>query len=404
MFQDFNYLRKYTLLNAINHFGPVSRTSLVELSGYRPATVGAFVSEFIDEKLVIESESISVGQGRKRTLLEINRSHLCTICISFSPNHINLLVIQTDGTIIANQKMVFSIDAPSKEDTANILAIIQSFLNAYSDKSFIGIGLCEFLFENTQPKNLLNAWINQDLMPRLIAVTDIPTYFFNDVSLPSIAEKNFGVAKDAQNFMWINMANEIHASLFFGGRDISGASNAAGALGHSVVDYHAHDTLCPCGRRGCVEHNAAWPAVKQNISSAMQGGVATKLHDYGASPENLTITDVRRALDEGDRLCKYYVKQAAQEIGLAIANAVNLLNPETLVTHGFMLRLGKAFKDPLETTIRENVLPENENIKILISNDFENPMLLGAAAEMFFTYLSADNYQWLYTLPVTRHE
>ena len=75
-----------------------------------------------------------------------------------------------------------------------------------------------------------------------------------------------------------------------------------------------------------------------------------------------------------------------------------------IVTHGFMLRLGKAFKEPLENTIRESVLPENAGIPIRISNDFENPMLLGAAAELFSKFLAAENYQWLYAVPVTGHE
>ena len=136
----------------------------------------------------------------------------------------------------------------------------------------------------------------------------------------------------------------------------------------------------------------------------MRSGVSTKLTASGITPEDLSIINVRRALDEGDRLCAYYVKKAAREIGLAVANAVNLLNPEMVVTHGFMLQLGRTFKDELEATIRENVLPENEAVEICISNDFENPMLLGAAAEIFSTFLCADNYQWLYTLSVTDHE
>lgn len=404
MFQDFNYLRKYTLLNAINHFGPISRTSLVEISGYRPATVGAYINEFIENKLVIESGSISNGHGRNRVMLEINRLHLCAICISFSPRHITLVVVQTNGEIIAQKKVSFSPESPSRATLREVTDTVSSFLRDFEDKKFIGIGLCKFLFEYDHDRTALDEWIVSELIPELDSLTDIPAYSFSDVSLPSIAEKNFGVARDKQNFIWINMANDIRASLFCGGHDVRGADNAAGALGHMVVDFHAHDTLCTCGSRGCVERVAAWPAVERSIAEAMRSGVSTKLTASGITPEDLSIINVRRALDEGDRLCAYYVKKAAREIGLAVANAVNLLNPEMVVTHGFMLQLGRTFKDELEATIRENVLPENEAVEICISNDFENPMLLGAAAEIFSTFLCADNYQWLYTLSVTDHE
>lgn len=404
MLQDFNYHRKFALLNMINHFGPISRTFLTEISGYRPATVGAYINDFLDEKLVIESENISIGLGRRRTLLEINKSHLCTICLSLSPTSINIVVIQADGEIIASRKVDFRPATPSKEYVSKSIDIIKNYLSEYADKQFIGIGLCKFLFEDDPNQAPLDEWIEKEFMPGLTAFSEIPAHFFSDVSLPSVAEKNFGVAKDVQNFMWINMANDIRASLFFNGYNISGATNAAGALGHTVVDYSASDSLCRCGRRGCVEHSYAWPAVSAKISKAMRDGVSTKLTAMGVGPENVTITNVRIALDEGDRMCTYYVREAAHEIGLAIANAVNLLNPEMIVTHGFMLRLGKAFKEPLETTIRESVLPENAGIPIRISNDFENPMLLGAAAELFSKFLSAGNYQWLYAVPVTGHE
>ena len=404
MLQDFNHHRKYALLNIINHFGPISRTSLTEISGYRPATVGAYISDFLENKLVVESENISIGLGRKRTLLEINKTNLCSICLSISPHFISIVVIQADGEIIADRKLSFDPSNPSDAALTDSVEIIRGFLREFEDRQFIGIGLCKFLFEYSRGLETLNEWIDREFMPALNAFEGIPAYYFSDISLPSVAEKSFGKAKDKRNFMWINMANEIRASLFFDGHPISGASNAAGALGHSVIDYSAHDELCTCGRRGCVEHTSAWPAVSAKIAKAMKEGVYTKLTALGADPDNLTISDVRVALDDGDRLCSYYVRQAAKEIGLAIANAVNLLNPELIVTHGFMLRLGRVFKDPLEATIRENVLPENGDFEICISNDFENPMLLGAAAELFGMFLYVDNYQWLYAMPVKGHE
>ena len=36
---DYHFQRKYTLLNLINHLGPISRKKLIELTDFRPASV-----------------------------------------------------------------------------------------------------------------------------------------------------------------------------------------------------------------------------------------------------------------------------------------------------------------------------------------------------------------------------
>ena len=68
-------------------------------------------------------------------------------------------------------------------------------------------------------------------------------------------------------------------------------------------------------------------------------------------------------LSSNDRMCQHFIKKAAEQIGLAIANAVNLLNPQMIVLYGFMLELGDYFLSHLERAIRENV--------IFLANDFE---------------------------------
>ena len=396
--------RKHIILNMINHLGPISRTALIDLTGFRPATVGAIAGDLLAEQMIVETENISVGHGRKRVLLDINKKHICAVAISFAPRHVTFIVSQFDGQILSNEQIDFTAADPTEDHICSIVEKTKQLLADYSDKNIVGIGLCKFLFEYTSDVGIVDKWIRDVLMPRLEAVSDLPMKLFSEVTLPAVAEQRYGVAQGKQNFIWVNLTNDIRTSLFCGGQAIGGTCGSAGALGHTVVSQTSQLSLCYCGKAGCVEHVAAWPALLSNITSAMRSGVATKLNSYGVAPEDITFLEVRRALDEGDRMCRFYVKSAAHEIGLAISNAVNLLNPEMIVTHGFMLRLGKCFKDELEATIRDNVLPVNENFEICISNSFENPMLLGAVAEIFSEYIHVEDYLWVYQLSMESHE
>jgi len=160
----------------------------------------------------------------------------------------------------------------------------------------------------------------------------------------------------------------------------------------------ANQKLCYCGKPGCVESTAAYPALIGAIRKSLADGVFSVLNTYHSDPERITVQDLRRALEEGDRLCIYHVRNAAQQIGVAIANAVTLLNPQMIVLYGFMLELGDYFLQQLETAIRENVLSLASDFEIRVSNALESIMSLGAVAEIFSDYLKMDDYRWVYQL------
>ena len=95
-------------------------------------------------------------------------------------------------------------------------------------------------------------------------------------------------------------------------------------------------------------------------------------------------------------MCRQYVKECAHLLGIAIANAVTLLNPELIVLFGFMVELGDFFLSALEESIRSNVLVLSDTFEIRISESPDITYPLGAAAEIFASYLKTDRYQWVY--------
>lgn len=391
--------RKHILLNLINHLGPISRTALIDLTGFRPATVGAIAAELISDNLIVETESISVGHGRKRVLLDINFSNICALSISFAPNHITMMVAQFDGKVLHSVQMPFVATNPNCTPLEPIKDQIATLLNEFSDRNIVGIGLCKFLFDSMSGISAVDTWIQEKFIPSVETITSLPLHIYSVVTLPAVAEQRFGVAKGKNDFIWVNLTDCINVSLFCNGTAVNGANHLAGQLGHTTLGNS--DKLCYCGKPGCLEGSAAWPALEKNIRQAVQDGVKTILK---VSDSKIDYWAVREALDNGDRMCRHYVKDAAHKIGLALSNLVNITNPEMIVLHGFMLRLGKQFIQEMEQTIRDNTVPGADRFEVVISNDFENPMLLGAAAEIFSSYLHVDDYRWVYRLSTESRE
>ena len=400
--------KRNLILNIIYHLGPISRTEVINLTDYRPASVSAIIKELLDQQLLVETGYSSTGHGRKRVLLEINKDHLCAIGLAFHPGSVAILLAKIDGTSL-HQEQIPVCAGMSKEQLMDcVTARITGLLDTFRDKRIAGIGIGEPLYDPTsyQPelsllRNYLhyNDWVKLGLKPRLEALTGLPVETYSGVVLPVMAEKHYGVAKGVENFICVELSNGIGATLCCNGSPVAGATGRAGELGHTVIDYGAPSPpLCFCGKPGCVETQTAYPALTAQLSAALEQGVFSSLGSYLGPDQKITVEAIRKALDEGDRMCMHYVKAIAKRLGVAIANAVNLLNPELVVLNGFMLGLGDYFLQQLELAIRENTLCLSGDFELRVSTSLETILPLGAVAEIFASYLRSNDYKWVYQL------
>ena len=399
---------RYLILNMIYRFGPISRTELIAITDYRPASVGEIIKELLAEQLIVETGRLSTGHGRKRTLLELNKSFICSIGISITSKCVTTVMAQLDGEILNRFEDEID-DLELKGDlTDRIVNRVQELLAANSDRRIVGIGIGDPLYDPsyyTLDKTLVsnynhfNDWVHFILKPKLERASGLLVKSMSPVTLPALMEMRFGVARGVRDFICVELSNGIGASICANGSVIAGANNVAGELGHTVVDLSGRsDRLCYCGKPGCVETSTAYPALVRDIKDALNRGVYSSLSGIPDVQNTLGLADIRRALDEGDATCRFYVAQAARRIGTAIANAVNLLNPELVVLYGFMLDLGDFFLDELSKSIHKNVLVLAKNFEIKVSASLESSIPLGAAAEMFTIYLRSDDYKWIYRL------
>ena len=395
--------KRYLILNIISHLGPISRTELIELTDYRPASVSDIIKELLDENLIVETGFSSNGYGRKRTMLEINKGYLCAVGISFTNESVTYLVSDVDGSIISKDIREINRNDSKEDLIQKVTQQVADLLIQHRDKRIVGIGISEPLFDptayqygNSLVSNYLhfNDWIRFALKPKLEETFGLLVESYSGVTMPVMAEHRYGIAKGVQNFICVELSNGIGSSICCNGMPIAGANGVAGELGHTVIEYGNRKNLCYCGKPGCVEVETAYPALVNAIMSGINQGVFSVLKPG----EPITVESIRDALEAGDKMCMHFVKEAALRIGVVIANAVNLLNPELVVLHGFMLELGPYFLQCLEQSMKENVLTIASNFDLRISDSMETLLPLGAVAEIFSSYLHSNDYQWVYQL------
>ncbi|MER5639166.1 ROK family transcriptional regulator [Kitasatospora sp. NPDC002227] len=139
----------------------------------------------------------------------------------------------------------------------------------------------------------------------------------NEANLGALAE--FWNAEPAETFVHVSAEAGIGAALVIEGRLFRGARGFAGELGH--IPVHPDGPDCACGARGCLEQYAGEEAVLREAGLVEHGAgdsVALLAERAGAGhPPTL------RALD-----------RAGHALGLALASAVELIDPDALVLGG----------------------------------------------------------------------
>ena len=390
--------RRYVILNLIRSFGPISRTQLADVTGYRPATVGELVKALLDESLVVETGFASSSTGRRRAMLELNRRFIGAVGVAIARNRATAVLARLDGTIVREQICLRDPRAPHEAQAEAIAEGIGALLDSDERMRLVGIGIGEPLYDpasyprtHSFPANYahFNDWVRLRLKPMLEERFGLPVRTLSPVTLPALVERQFGMAKGSDNFICVELSNGIGSSVFCNGVAVSGAHGVAGEIGHTIVDIHSA-RLCYCGKPGCVELGASFPELARDIAAAIERGADTCLSRDDVTPEG-----IRRALERDDALCRFYVDRAARLAGTAIANAVNLLNPDRVVLYGFMLGLGDYYLDRLREAIRGQTMAMAGNYEICTSPTLESKIPLGAAAEMFNQFLRSDEYRWV---------
>ena len=100
---------------------------------------------------------------------------------------------------------------------------------------------------------------------------------------------------------------------------------------------------CTCGRRGCMEAYAGRAAMEIKARKEVKKGAKTDLFKImeERGRDRLTSGVWERALEHGDDLATTLIDRAVKALGVGIASAVNLLDPEAVVIGG---GLGRALR------------------------------------------------------------
>jgi glucokinase len=179
----------------------------------------------------------------------------------------------------------------------------------------------------------LSGWQDVPLKKDLEKKLDVPIHIDNDCNLSALGVYEVELNSKPKSLVGIFLGTGIGGGVVMDGKLIPGFTQVAGEIGHMVLVVGG--PKCSCGNRGCFEALAARPAIYRRIENGIKDGEKTMLTEMvGNSLDNLRTGDLRKAIRKGDKFVEKVVEEAAEYTGIAVANIVNILNPETIVLGG----------------------------------------------------------------------
>jgi predicted NBD/HSP70 family sugar kinase len=223
-------------------------------------------------------------------------------------------------------------------------------------------------------------WVDVSIKELLREELGIPVFIEENSHLTALAEKRFGSALNSRNFLALNISAGIAMGICVDDHLYGGAQGRAGEIGHFQIS--SDGPLCSCGNKGCLESFAAVPAIIEQAREAIRKGVFSKMTRL--VERNLNANDfdvVCEAARLKDKLAVRILRDAAGNIGQALGNAVNLLNPETIIINGEITAAGEDFLTILNQKVEEVVCQPDTCSKIIYSKlPWPKAVALGGAA------------------------
>jgi glucokinase-like ROK family protein len=378
------------ILRLVHSIPNISRIELSKATGLSAASISATVQKLMDRGLVIESGNSPSSLGRKPISLSIRQDAGFLIGVDLGSFHTRIVITNIRGAVL--YKAEHRTGMQSGRDVV-LSTTLEAIHKAIEDSgkpatAFRGIGMGHSGVIDSERGVVLSfprpgqmaEWKNVALRELLEREFGMPCLLEDSVRAIATAEKHFGLGRELDDFIYVDVGMGIGAAIFLGGKLYRGSGGSAGELGHMTVDEHG--PLCCCGNSGCLETLASCASVIHSVRSAIEQGVDSKIREWVQNDLSLVSVEmIREAAAEDDSLCFRVLNEAIAHIAVVLADVVNLLNPRVLIFGGALFRCSsELFLEPLKRTIRQRALEKSANeVQLKISDMGSEAGALGAA-------------------------
>ncbi len=309
----------FLVLDALRRSAGLTVEQMMRATHLSRPTVLSILEEQMQRQVITAGGKVASDFGRQPILYTLNTHHYFAIGIDFEFPPMRLCITDLTGHICFERQWLCSPDLSRSAIIDRLCAEIETAMAAMSltIDNIIGIGVgipgtVNKQSNTSQTISRISDWNKEPLHELLSRRFPVPIYLRNDAHLMShAATARLGL--DGRDFLFIAYRTGIGMAIIRNGELVDGSFGNTGYLGHTTVDPDGD--ICSCGNRGCLETVSSRPTIERRY--AEQTG------------KHIPFADLLHQPDAADLLSR-----AGRWFGIALANAIKLLDIYTVVIDG----------------------------------------------------------------------
>ena len=251
-----------------------------------------------------------------------------------------------DGSLLQKWEIATRIDGTGSGILPDIAAQLCACMEAHglTREQILGVGIG--VPGPVSDAGVVNRCVNLNwgvfnLHDRLRELTGLRIKGGNDANVAALGEYYCGGGSGCRSMVLMTLGTGIGGGIVLDGKILDGAHGSGGEIGHIVVNP-AETQSCSCGKYGCIEqYGSATGVVRTAKRLLAECAAPSVLRDLG----EFTCKDVFDSVAAGDELAAQTLEITFDLLGLALANACCVCDPERIVIGGGVSAAGQVLLD-----------------------------------------------------------
>jgi glucokinase len=155
---------------------------------------------------------------------------------------------------------------------------------------------------------------------------------------------------------------------------------AGGEIGHMVVDADGPPCHGYCPNHGCLEVMASGTALVRHVSLGVSRRPDTAIGRALEEGRELTGPLITELAEAGDPVAAAAIEAIGRNLGVGLANVVNIFNPEAIVVGGGVIGAGELLLGPARDEMLSRALaPGRDVVRVVAAEYGPDAGMVGAA-------------------------
>ncbi|MDR3626517.1 MAG: ROK family protein, partial [Ignavibacteriaceae bacterium] len=217
------------------------------------------------------------------------------------------------------------------------------------------------------PANL--KWGNINLVQMMKKYFDVPVAIINDANAAALGEYTFGAAKGMKNFIVFTLGTGLGSGIFIDGHLLYGEDGHAGEIGHTTVE--AMGRQCSCGRFDCLETYVSASGLKRSVFQFLScSNEDSELRNINYN--DLTGKKISELAYKNDPIALQAFDFTGEIFGRALANVVNIFNPEAIILFGGLADADDLLLSPTNKYFEKYLLKIHKGKTRILKSQIQN--------------------------------